>query len=106
MTALPIAWIFEPLGHWFTNLLAIAGLALLFPFIPYALELLALRRVDMGVFSILMSLEPAIGALLGFLVLHQALSTQQSVGVLAVMAASVVAVTLSPPPLQESAEPA
>lgn len=106
LTALPIALIFEPTGHWFINLSIIAGLALLFPLIPYALELLALRRVDMGVFSILMSLEPAIGALLGFLVLHQTLSLQQSAGVLAVMAASMVSVTLSPAPPDESSKPA
>ncbi len=72
-----------------------AGLALLAPLIPFSLEMVALRRMDMGAFSILMSLEPAIGALLGFLVLHQMLSLQQIAGVFAVMIASAGAVYLS-----------
>ena len=50
-----------------------AGLALLAPLAPFALEMLALRRLPAGVFGVVMSLEPAIGALLGFALLGQRL---------------------------------
>ena len=96
IVALPLTFIFEPSRHWLANLPAIAGLALLFPLIPFGLELVALRRMEMGTFSILMSLEPAIGALLGFCLLGQTLSLRQMSGVLAVMAASAGAVLMSP----------
>jgi inner membrane transporter RhtA len=55
-------------------LAACVGLALLVPLLPYSLELLALRRLPARVFGVLMSLEPAIGALLGFLLLEQGLT--------------------------------
>jgi inner membrane transporter RhtA len=74
---------------------AAAGLALLVPLLPYSLEMMALRRMDMGAFSVLMSLEPAIGAALGFVVLRERLSAAQWLGMLAVMAASVAAVRLT-----------
>lgn len=50
---------------------AAAGLALLFPVLQYALDLLALRRMTPTAFGTLMALEPAIGLLLGILVLSQ-----------------------------------
>ena len=50
-----------------------AGLALLAPLAPFALEMLALRRLPAAVFGVVMSLEPAIGALLGFALLGQRL---------------------------------
>jgi inner membrane transporter RhtA len=58
--------------------------------------MMALRRIEMGTFSILMSLEPAVGALLGFTILQQHLSLQQIAGVLAVMGASAGAVLMAP----------
>ena len=73
-----------------------AGLAILSPLLPFSLEMMALRRLPIGVFSILMSLEPAIGVVLGFVILRQTLSLQQSGGVLLVMTASVAAVVLVP----------
>jgi inner membrane transporter RhtA len=51
--------------------LAGLGLALLLPVIPYALELLALRRLTATAFGTLMSLEPALGLVVGLVVLHQ-----------------------------------
>jgi inner membrane transporter RhtA len=71
-----------------------AGLAVLSPLLPFTLEMAALRRLPMAAFSIMMSLEPAIGTLLGFLILRQALSVQQSAGILLVITASVAAVVL------------
>ncbi len=69
-----------------------AGVALLSSVLPYTLELLALRRLPAPTFAILMSLEPAIAAAAGFLVLDQALSATQSAAVALVIAASMGAV--------------
>jgi inner membrane transporter RhtA len=48
-----------------------AGLAVLVPLLPYALELVALRRLRTAAFGTLMSLEPAIGMLAGLVLLGQ-----------------------------------
>ncbi len=45
--------------------------------IPYSLELEALRRVPARVFGILMSMEPAVAALVGLVVLGEVLSGRQ-----------------------------
>jgi inner membrane transporter RhtA len=58
-------------------LLAGLGIGLLSSVIPYQLELEALRRVPAGVFGIWMSLEPAVGALVGLIVLGEALAARQ-----------------------------
>lgn len=71
---------------------ATAGLALLVPLLPYALEMVALRHMPASSFGILMSVEPAIGALAGFIVLHQPMGAVQIAGTLLVVAASVGAV--------------
>ncbi|WP_438750917.1 EamA family transporter [Pararhizobium sp. O133] len=66
----------------------VAWLALLVPLIPYALEMIALRRMSTSSFGILMSLEPALGALAGFIVLSQPMTALQVAGTLLVVAAS------------------
>lgn len=58
--------------------------------LPYSLELVALRRLRQQVFGILLSLEPAVAALAGLLVLGQVLDTVQLVGIGCVVAASVI----------------
>jgi inner membrane transporter RhtA len=68
------------------------GLAVLTPLLPYALEMAALRRLPSATFGILMSAEPGIGALAGFLILLEPLSLQQIFGIALVIAASVGAV--------------
>src|SRR3954462_8740095 len=50
--------------------LAGIGLAVLLPVIPFALEMLALRRLTTTAFGTLMSLEPAIALLVGLVALH------------------------------------
>ena len=52
-------------------------MGLLSSVIPYSLELQALRRMPKQVFGILMSLEPAVAALIGVLVLGEVLHAQQ-----------------------------
>lgn len=70
-----------------------AGLAILTPLLPYALEMMALRRLPSSTFGILMSAEPGIGALAGFVVLSEPLSLQQIAGIALVICASAGAVS-------------
>lgn len=67
------------------------GLALLHPVLPFAFEMLALRRMTHTAFGTLMAIEPAIGVLLGLLVLHQTPSIIQVVGILLVVLAGTAA---------------
>ncbi|WP_441251450.1 EamA family transporter [Kitasatospora sp. McL0602] len=70
-------------------LLGVAGVALLLPVLPYLLEMTALRRMPQRVFSVLVSLEPAVSALVGLVVLGQLLGVAQLAGIACVVAASV-----------------
>ncbi|WP_353112788.1 EamA family transporter [Microbacterium sp.] len=69
-----------------------AAVAVLSSTIPYALELIALRRLSTAVFGILMSLGPAIASLAGFLLLGQHLSLLEVLGIALVIVASAGAV--------------
>lgn len=69
-------------------LLAGLGVALLSSVIPYTLDLEALRRIPPRVFGILMSLEPAMAALIGLVVLQESLRWTQWIAVLCVVVAS------------------
>lgn len=79
-------------GHLTPGVLAAAaGLALLLPVLPFALEMLALRRMTPTAFGTLMAVEPAFGVLLGLLVLHQHPSGVQTAGILLVVLAGAAA---------------
>lgn len=65
------------------------GVAMLSSLIPYTLELVALRRLSTAVFGLLMSLEPAVAALAGVLVLSQPLTGALLIALVMVVAASV-----------------
>jgi inner membrane transporter RhtA len=65
-----------------------AGVAVLSSAIPYSLELEALRRIPPRVFGILMSLEPAMAALAGFVILGEGLRARDVIAIVAVAAAS------------------
>jgi inner membrane transporter RhtA len=65
------------------------GVALLSSLIPYSLELVALRRLSASAFGLLMSLEPAVAALAGVLVLSQPLSAVLVLAIAMVVVASV-----------------
>jgi inner membrane transporter RhtA len=56
--------------------------------IPYSLELEALRRISVGTFGVLMSLEPAVAALIGLVALGQDLATFDVIGIGLVVVAS------------------
>ncbi|HQG12139.1 MAG TPA: EamA family transporter [Dermatophilaceae bacterium] len=65
-----------------------AAVAILSSVLPYSLELLALRQLSQRVFGILLSLEPAVAALAGLIVLGQRLTPTQLVGMALVVVAS------------------
>ena len=56
--------------------------------LPYSLELEALRRLPEGTFGVLMSLEPAVAATVGFVGLDQDLAAREVVAIGLVLAAS------------------
>ncbi len=79
------------------TLLIGAGVGVLSSVIPYSLELQALRRLPANVFGVLMSLEPAVAALAGLVVLGERLHAPQWVGIGCVIAAcAAVTATRSP----------
>jgi inner membrane transporter RhtA len=63
--------------------------------LPYSLELEALRRLPEAVFGVLMSLEPAVAALAGFVVLDQELGAREVAAIAMVVVASAGAASLS-----------
>jgi inner membrane transporter RhtA len=70
--------------------LSTIGLAMLTPLFPYALEMMALRKMSTRAFGIFMSMEPAISAVIGYLILSQHLSLRQISGIGCVVVASAV----------------
>jgi inner membrane transporter RhtA len=76
--------LFEP------QLLAVGlAVAVLSSVIPYSVEVEALRRLKPSVFGVLMSLEPAMAALAGFIVIGQDLSALDVVAMALVITASI-----------------
>jgi inner membrane transporter RhtA len=71
------------------------GVALLSSVVPYSLEMAALRRMSPSAFGVLMSLEPALAALIGWLVLHEQLEPRALVALALVTAAAIGATRAS-----------
>jgi inner membrane transporter RhtA len=67
---------------------AAAGVGLLSSALPWSLELEALRRLPTHVFGVVLSLEPAVAALTGFVLLHEHLLPRQWLGIALVVLAS------------------
>ena len=72
------------------------GVALLSSALPYSLEMTALRRLPAKTFSILMSLEPAVAALMGFVFLQETLNERQVLAMFLVVVASIGASLTTP----------
>ncbi len=80
------------------------GLAVLLPVVPFALELLALRRLTTAAFGTLMSLEPAFALIIGLVVLHQIPGVSAAVGICFVVAAGIGAARAGSRPAPVPAE--
>lgn len=70
------------------------GIAVLSSILPYSFELVALRHLSAKAFGVLLSVEPAVAALAGYVVLGQRLTGQQVVGMVLVVLASVLVLGL------------
>ena len=66
------------------------AIAVLSSVLPYSLELVALRHLSQHVFGILLSLEPVVAAMAGFVVLGQVLDAGQLAGMALVVVASAI----------------
>jgi inner membrane transporter RhtA len=73
------------------------GIAVLSSAIPYSVELEALRTLPRDTFGVLMSIEPAVAATVGFVVLGQDLAAREVVAIGLVVAASAGALRTAPP---------
>ena len=83
------------------GLLAVGlAVAILSSAIPYSLELEALRRLPRGTFGVLMSLEPAVAATIGFVGLDQGLAANEVLAIVLVVTASAGALRTAPPPVE------
>jgi inner membrane transporter RhtA len=76
------------------------AVAMLSSAIPYSLELEALRRLAQGTFGVLMSLEPAVAATVGYLILDQSLAAREVAAIALVVIASAGALRTAPPPAE------
>jgi inner membrane transporter RhtA len=70
------------------HLLVGAAVGVLSTAVPYAFEMEALRRLPQAVFGVLMSLEPAVAAAVGFVALSQDLAAREVVAIALVVIAS------------------
>lgn len=89
LTVLPFVLISGALAQVTPSLLAAGALlAVLSSAVPFTLEMIALRTLPARTFSVLLSLEPVVAALFGWVVLHEVLLVSQWVAVVLVMVAS------------------
>jgi len=70
------------------TLLAGLGVALFSSAIPYSFDMIAMKRLPTRTFGIMMSIEPAIGALAGFVLLGEGLTARQLLAIVCVIVAS------------------
>ncbi|MFJ8364236.1 EamA family transporter [Streptomyces sp. NPDC093984] len=66
-----------------------AAVALLSSLMPYSLDMTLLRRIDTRTFGVLLALSPAVGAGIGFALLHEQLTARQLAATALIVAAGV-----------------
>jgi inner membrane transporter RhtA len=90
LLALPFGAVAALPALWNPSLLLIGlGVALLSSAIPYALDMIALPHIPARLFGILMSAQPALAALSGLIILHETLALWQTLGIIAIVVASI-----------------
>ncbi|RVD14038.1 EamA family transporter, partial [Mesorhizobium sp. M7A.F.Ca.ET.027.02.1.1] len=67
--------------------------------LPFFLEMVALTRMPARIYGTLTCLEPGLGALAGFLFLHESLTATQLAGIAAVVVAAFGTALTSRPPV-------
>jgi inner membrane transporter RhtA len=77
-----------------------AAVGLLSTAVPYVFEIEALRRLPRAVFGVLMSLEPAVAAAIGFVALSQGLAAREivAIGLVVIASAGALRSAAAPPP--------
>ena len=90
----------------FSSSILLPGLAVavLSTAIPYSLEMVALTRLPARTFGVLMSMEPAFGAVIGYVYLHEWLTAVQWTAILLVILASIGATASAHQRLPRSAQ--
>ncbi len=81
-----------------------AAIAILSSILPYSFELIALRRLRAATFGLLMSLEPAVAALAGMLLLGQSPRLVTAIAIVMVVIASVGTTLSSRTPVRPEPE--
>ncbi|NUP28378.1 MAG: EamA family transporter [Nocardia sp.] len=92
-----------PLDPWFV--LGAVVVAVFTSLVPHAIELDALRRMEVSTFGVMMSMGPAVAALAGLLLLDEALRPVQWVGIAAVVLASAGTTLITERRTQRPPEP-
>jgi inner membrane transporter RhtA len=104
LITIPIGFAHSGMGLLSPAILPLAiGMAVLSCAIPYSLEMVALTRLPAKTFSLMMSLEPAVGAISGFIFLSEHLNLTQilAVGLIVVAAGGSSLTAKSHAPVEE-----
>jgi inner membrane transporter RhtA len=89
---LPVAAVLFAQGRWDgTGVLYAAGAGVLSSVVPYAADLIALRRVPARFFGVFMSIHPVLAALAGLVILGQVLNLHEWLGIMIVVSANALA---------------
>lgn len=87
-----------------TLVLTAIGVGILSSAVPYSLEMISLKKLASKHFSLLMSMEPAIGAIAGYFYLDEKLSLMQLLAILCIIAASVGSTLMASKKVNEQVE--
>lgn len=94
---IPVGVISAGTTLWQPSILLVGGaVGLLSSVLPYSLEIEALRHIPPRLFGIFMSVEPAVAALIGFLLLGEIMTPRSILAITLVMLASVGASLVAP----------